>query len=325
MSKTIYQYEPKPAAWLKRDILLFANSIGCTAAEMHYLYELHPDFAAFPAYPLMLTFKHDSSDVVDFKDHFGRFLTPPPAIPALPDLPALDSDRVVDGERAIEIIRPLPVSSQGRTFEIRSSVIGVWDKAIKATVIETEHLIVETGVEDTLFTRMTEIAFYMGQGGWGGPNGPSTAIPKPAPEERPFATLTHDIGPTAHLLYRLNGDFNPLHATECPNAIVQPTPIMHGLYSWNTVCHSILEKLCKSDPRALKSFRARFTSPVRPGDTLITDVWICGMVDDVSDNTHGDGWREVRFTTRVKGGKVCLTNGSAVVRLAGGTKPTSKL
>jgi peroxisomal enoyl-CoA hydratase 2 len=41
-------------SWLKRDILLFANSIGCTVDELHFLYELHPRFQAFPTYPLIL-------------------------------------------------------------------------------------------------------------------------------------------------------------------------------------------------------------------------------------------------------------------------------
>lgn len=33
-----FEYPPQPVAWLKRDVLLFANSIGVTADELHYLY-----------------------------------------------------------------------------------------------------------------------------------------------------------------------------------------------------------------------------------------------------------------------------------------------
>ncbi len=33
-----HEYEPTEVSWLKRDILLFANSIGCTADELHFLY-----------------------------------------------------------------------------------------------------------------------------------------------------------------------------------------------------------------------------------------------------------------------------------------------
>lgn len=33
-----FEYPPQPVAWLKRDALLFANSIGCKADELHFLF-----------------------------------------------------------------------------------------------------------------------------------------------------------------------------------------------------------------------------------------------------------------------------------------------
>ena len=33
-----HEYPPTEVSWLKRDILLFAISIGCTADELHFLY-----------------------------------------------------------------------------------------------------------------------------------------------------------------------------------------------------------------------------------------------------------------------------------------------
>ena len=53
-------------AWLKRDVLLFAASIGCTVDELHFLYELHPNFAVFPTYSIILPFKRTSQEVIDF-------------------------------------------------------------------------------------------------------------------------------------------------------------------------------------------------------------------------------------------------------------------
>lgn len=49
-----YEFPPAEVSWLKRDALLFARSIGCTADELHFLYELHPKFAVFPTYPVVL-------------------------------------------------------------------------------------------------------------------------------------------------------------------------------------------------------------------------------------------------------------------------------
>jgi peroxisomal enoyl-CoA hydratase 2 len=33
-----YEFPTEEVSWLRRDVLLFANSIGCTADELHFLY-----------------------------------------------------------------------------------------------------------------------------------------------------------------------------------------------------------------------------------------------------------------------------------------------
>lgn len=70
----MFELPPLEVSWLQRDVLLFANSIGVTAKELHLLYvsllfvlvrarahfnvfspqELHPRFMVFPTYPLIL-------------------------------------------------------------------------------------------------------------------------------------------------------------------------------------------------------------------------------------------------------------------------------
>ena len=192
---------------------------------------------------------------------------------------------------------------------IKSSVIGVWDKgAGKSTILQTEHLLVERVAqgEDYVYTRMTETAIFMHQGGWGGPNPRSPSAPPATPKMSPTARFTHHIPRHAHLLYRLNGDYNPLHATSIPAAVVQPTPIMHGLYSWNVVARGLLATFTSgTNARALKSFRARFVSPVRPGDVLETAMWLC--------KDCNIGQTVVRFETSVAG-NVVLAAGQAVLR-----------
>lgn len=37
-----FEYPRQEVSWLKRDALLFANSIGCTADELHFLYVRKP-------------------------------------------------------------------------------------------------------------------------------------------------------------------------------------------------------------------------------------------------------------------------------------------
>ena len=33
-----FEYPPQQVSWLKRDALLFANTVGCTESELHFLY-----------------------------------------------------------------------------------------------------------------------------------------------------------------------------------------------------------------------------------------------------------------------------------------------
>jgi peroxisomal enoyl-CoA hydratase 2 len=88
----------------------------------------------------------------------------------IPGVPKFDSRRVVDGQRLLEFYKPLPVTSHGRKFEVRSKVLGVYDKGKPGSVVVTEQVLVdaETGEK---YSRAVGSAFYVGQGGWGGPKG----------------------------------------------------------------------------------------------------------------------------------------------------------
>lgn len=85
-------------------------------------------------------------------------------------MPKFDTKHVVDGERKLQFFKALPVSSEGRNFEIRSKVLGVYDKGKPGTVVETEKLLVDKDSGE-VYTRAVGSGFYVGQGGWGGPKG----------------------------------------------------------------------------------------------------------------------------------------------------------
>jgi hypothetical protein len=93
-----------------------------TKEELHFLYELHPKFAAFPTFPINLAFKQTDQDVFDF---IARTVSA-----SVPGTPPFDPQRSVDGERSIEILRPIPTSSEGLDLELRGKVIGVYDKGL---------------------------------------------------------------------------------------------------------------------------------------------------------------------------------------------------
>jgi len=152
-----FQYPPIPVSWLKRDLLLFANSIGIKKDELHFLYELHPSFQAFPTYPIILSFKHTDQEVVDF---YARASSGPP----IPGAPKIDPKRVVDGQRQLTVLKPIPTTSEGKNFELRGTVIGVYDKGKAGTVTETLHELVEKSSGE-VYTRIVSSSFAVGQGG----------------------------------------------------------------------------------------------------------------------------------------------------------------
>ena len=105
-------------------------------------------------------FKGATQDVVDFYAKAGAM--------EIPNVPKLDARRVVDGQRYIKFLKPIPTTSQGKNVEVRSKIVGVYDKG-KGTVVEREMVLAEKGGEE--YVQIIESMFYIAQGGWGGPKG----------------------------------------------------------------------------------------------------------------------------------------------------------
>lgn len=105
-------------------------------------------------------------------------------------VPKFDPTRVVDGQRHIIFLKPLPTTSEGKTFEARTKVAGVYDKGKAGTVVETETSIVDKSTGET-YTKAIGSAFYVGQGNWGGPKG----MPRQRAETLSFKYLIVLLGP----------------------------------------------------------------------------------------------------------------------------------
>ncbi|KAI2618472.1 Thioesterase/thiol ester dehydrase-isomerase [Hypoxylon sp. NC1633] len=275
-----FEYPPTEVSWTKRDALLFANTIGCTSDELHFLYK-------------------SEQDVIDFYAAQKAV-----KIPGVPDF---DPRRVVDGQRLIQFLKPLPTTSAGKKFEVRSKVLGVYDKGRPGSVVEIQQDLVDVSTGE-VYSRAIGSSFYVAQGNWGGPKGPATENFPPPKGKKPDVEFEDQTSTQTPLFYRLNGDYNPLHAHPEPGKKMGfGGVIIHGLYSFNSACHGLLQKLGGSDPANIKEFQARFASPVRPGDKLVTSVWKTG-------EKKGE-WEEVRFVVKVAGGKVCLSNGRALMKV----------
>lgn len=177
---------------------------------------------------------------------------------------------VVHGEQGLTLHKPIPTAGTvvGRTYLDEIIDKGAGKGAL--LLFRREVVDKETG---ELIASITSTTFARGDGGFGGPAGPAKPIhelPARAPD------LSCDIAtlPQAALIYRLSGDYNPLHADPgFAKAGGFPRPILHGLCTYGVAGHALLRLVCDYDPMRLKRMDVRFSAPVYPGETIRTEIW----------------------------------------------------
>ena len=204
---------------------------------------------------------------------------------------------VVHGEQKVELHKPLPTSG---TFTAQGRTIGAYDKGKdKGAVIVNET--VWTDEKGEKVATLTGSTFARGDGGFGGP---SEGQPEPHAIPSRKADLSVDIETREDqaLIYRLNGDRNPLHSDpESAKRSGFPRPILHGLCTYGITCRAVLQAITGYDPDQILSHQARFSAPVFPGDTITVDLWKDG--------------REISFEARVAArGATVIKNGLTVLR-----------
>ena len=182
----------------------------------------------------------------------------------------VDWKRVLHGEQFVTIHRPLPTEG---TVIGRSRVIAVTDKgADKGAFVYTERIVSDEVSGEPLCT-IHQTTVCRGDGGCGGEDSPPKRV-RVTPPRAPDVTYDLSIPPQAALLYRLNGDFNPLHADpEVARDAGYSQPILHGLCTLGFAGHALLASACNYDASRFKSIAVRFTAAMFPGETLRTEIW----------------------------------------------------
>jgi acyl dehydratase len=182
----------------------------------------------------------------------------------------IDWKHVVHGEQRLTLHRPLPSAG---TVIGRTVIDDIIDKgAGKGALIYSRREVrdKETG---ELLASLGSTSFLRANGGFGGPSGPMKPV-HALPERAPDLVCDIPTLPQAALIYRLSGDFNPLHADpEVAKAAGFPRPIVHGLFTYGVAGHALLRTLCDYDPARMKRMDARFSSPVYAGETVRTEIW----------------------------------------------------
>ncbi|MFI6485967.1 MaoC/PaaZ C-terminal domain-containing protein [Streptomyces sp. NPDC050564] len=177
----------------------------------------------------------------------------------------VDLARVLHGGQTVRLHRPIPV--EGKALAT-GRIAAVYDKG-KAAI-----LVMRTEVADAdgpLWTNDAQI-FVRGEGGWGGDRGPSTRLEAPTGE--PDRTLERPIREDQALLYRLSGDWNPLHADpEFAKLAGFDRPILHGLCTYGMTLKAVVDTLLGGDVARVRSYTTRFAGVVFPGETLRIRMW----------------------------------------------------
>lgn len=181
--------------------------------------------------------------------------------------------RLLHAEQAFEIHKPFPATGTIRgTYSVR----GIEDKgADKGALLHQEKALYNEEEGELLATVRSSLFLRGdgGQGGFGEPVAPAEKLPDNAPDR----VLELPIDKRAALIYRLSGDWNPLHASpEIARKAGFEKPILQGLCTNGMACRAILKLFCDNDPGRLKSMFVRFSKPVYPGETVRFEFYEAG-------------------------------------------------
>ena len=263
-----------------RDTMIYALGLGLGAdpldtAQLRYVYE--DGLKTLPTMGVILGYP-------------GFWLSDPRT--------GADWKKLLHGEQSIEIHRPLPVEG---TVIGRTRVIDVIDKGADRGALVITRREITDAASGTLLCSQCSTSFLRGDGGFGGSPGPAPA-PKPIPDRAPDRVVHWRTLPQAALLYRLSGDYNPLHADPgVARAGGFERPILHGLCTFGIAGYAVVSGAAGGDAGAVRQLAARFTTPVFPGETVSTELWL-------------EGGGLVAFRARVaERGVIVLNNGRALI------------
>lgn len=274
-----------------KTVILYALGVGAGADpdDLKFCYEnapsaMTPDAPANEKFAVLPTF---------------GVVPPFPALMQIFDVDGLEINplMILHGEQYLEV-RKQP-NPQGGKLTTRPKVASIYDKG-KMALIELEAETVDESGDVVYFNRFGTLV--RGEGGFGGDKAP--VVENNVPDRAPDKVFEQATLPQQALLYRLSGDPNPLHAD--PGFATMAgfeKPILHGLCTFGFACRAVLKECCDNDPTKFKSVFVRFSRPVLPGETIITEMW-----------DTGDGKILFQAKTKERPDQINITN--AVVELA---------
>lgn len=288
-----WQFPEMEHVYTERDTILYALGLGLghdptAPTQLKYLYE--DGLEALPPMATILA-------------HPGVWISN--------SATGIDWKRAVHGEHELIVHHPIPPRG---TVLGRMHVESIADKGYgRGAVLYTSREIIdaETGTPTATVRQGT---FCRGDGGCGSsasaisPIAEKRSLPERAPD------MVHDMQslPQAALIYRLSGDWNPLHVSpEAARAAGFDRPILHGLCTFGMTSVALLLRCCGGQVASFAAIRGRFTAPFYPGETLRVEIW-------------SDGADRFRFrSAAMERGVIVVDDGSFERAARGGCQGTS--
>lgn len=247
-----WHFADRTDRYTTRDSMLYALTLG---------YGQQPD----DAHDLRYVYEQDTLAVPTLLAVVGA----PGAWTADPGT-GIDWLRLLHGEHRMTFHAPVPAEA---AVTSRTRVTHVVDKgAQKGALVVTAREVCDADSGAPLAT-IEHVSFCRADGGFGRGDAPPEPLP-PTPATPAHDTVLIPSLPQAALLYRLNGDLNPIHALPAMAAQAGfERPILHGLCTFGMAARALLRTYCPGEPARLRQFAVRFSAPMYPGETLRVEAW----------------------------------------------------
>jgi acyl dehydratase len=274
-----FRFEPVVHSYTLRDSMLYALGLG---------------YGSNPLDPTQLAFVYENQlrsvpSICCVLAHPGFWAKNP--------IFGIDWLKMLHGEQSFEIHGPMPPEG---TLVGTYEIVAVEDKgAGKGAVLHQVKKLSDQHSGQLLAT-VRSVLFLRADGGCGSFGHVPEPV-EPLPTTPPSSVYEIATLPQSALIYRLSGDYNPIHVD--PDAASKAgfeRPILHGLCTLGVATRAILTSFASGAPERLTSLSVRFSRPVFPGETIRTEFFPSG--------------HEIRFRSRVvERDVVVLDRGSAIL------------
>ncbi|KAM5299301.1 peroxisomal multifunctional enzyme type 2 isoform 1-T1 [Ctenodactylus gundi] len=272
-----YNLPSSSSAYTELETIMYALGVGASLKnpkDVKFLYEGSSDFSCLPTFGVIIGQKCMNSG-------------------GLSEIPGLSINfaRVLHGEQYLQLYKPFPRAGE---LKCEAVVADVLDKGSGLLIILDVYSY--SGKELICYNQFS--LFVVGSGGFGGKRtSEKVKVAVPVPNRPPDAVLTDKTSLNQAALYRLSGDWNPLHIDpNFANIAGFEKPILHGLCTFGFSARHVLQQFADNDVSRFKAIKSRFAKPVYPGQTVQTEMWKEG--------------NRIHFQTKVQEtGDIVISNG----------------